>query len=304
VDNTTSGVGNPTFGRASVKILSNDTIGPGSLVILDAVHLPFGCSVWPAFWFEGQNWPDNGEIDLIENVNLATQNQYALHTTQGCQHPPANSTLVAETGILQQADCFNVTNGNTGCLIREKAANSFGSGFASAGGGAYAMLWTDEALTIWFFTRSAIPADLSTSNPNPASWPEPSAVYPASSCDFSKFFGPQTIIFDISVCGNFAGLPAVFSQTCQGNCLDLVQNPENYNDAYFEIRYLTVFTNSSTGFATSSAGAPGSSQTAPGGGGGPQGGAGVTIHSASHLAWGIVLGFAIPSALFVTSLFW
>lgn len=42
VDNTTSGVGNTTFGRPSVKLLSDYTIGPGNLVIMDAVHLPFG----------------------------------------------------------------------------------------------------------------------------------------------------------------------------------------------------------------------------------------------------------------------
>jgi hypothetical protein len=47
VDNTTSGAGNPTFGRNSVKILSNDTMGPGSLLIMDAVHLPFGVRLSP-----------------------------------------------------------------------------------------------------------------------------------------------------------------------------------------------------------------------------------------------------------------
>lgn len=45
VDNTSSGVGNPTFGRPSVKILSNDTLTAGSLMILDAFHLPFGVSL-------------------------------------------------------------------------------------------------------------------------------------------------------------------------------------------------------------------------------------------------------------------
>jgi len=260
VDNSTSGVGNPTYGRPSVKLLSNDTIGPGSLLIFDAIHLPFGCSVWPAFWTQGSNWPDDGEIDIVENVNLATNNQYALHTTQGCQHPPQGA--VQESGTLQQADCFNATNGNTGCLIRETQSNSFGQGFATNGGGAWAMLWTDEALTIWFFPRSAIPSDLPTANPNPSSWPEPSAVYPASSCDFSKFFGPQTIIFDITICGNFAGLPSVFNPSCTGTCTSLVQDPSNFGTAYFEIRYMTVFTNSSTGFASSTAAAIGTSPTA------------------------------------------
>ena len=42
VDNTTSGANDPTFGRPSVKVLSNYTFGENSLIIMDAVHMPFG----------------------------------------------------------------------------------------------------------------------------------------------------------------------------------------------------------------------------------------------------------------------
>ena len=42
VDNTTDGHMDPTFGRPSVKLLSNATVSQGSLTILDAVHMPFG----------------------------------------------------------------------------------------------------------------------------------------------------------------------------------------------------------------------------------------------------------------------
>ena len=44
VDNITNGVGNSTYGRLSVQIQSNNSIGPGSLIVVDAVHLPFGVS--------------------------------------------------------------------------------------------------------------------------------------------------------------------------------------------------------------------------------------------------------------------
>lgn len=44
VDNTTSGVGNSTFGRPSVKILSQATVSQGSLLLMDATHMPYGCS--------------------------------------------------------------------------------------------------------------------------------------------------------------------------------------------------------------------------------------------------------------------
>ena len=35
--------------RRSVRIFSNQT-WQGGLIIMDAVHAPFGCATWPAFW--------------------------------------------------------------------------------------------------------------------------------------------------------------------------------------------------------------------------------------------------------------
>lgn len=42
VDNTTNGANDPTFGRPSVKILSTAPVSEGSLVVMDALHVPFG----------------------------------------------------------------------------------------------------------------------------------------------------------------------------------------------------------------------------------------------------------------------
>lgn len=44
VDNSTNGANDPTFGRPSIKIMSNATVPAGSLVLMDAVHMPFGVS--------------------------------------------------------------------------------------------------------------------------------------------------------------------------------------------------------------------------------------------------------------------
>lgn len=241
VDNTTVGQGN-TFGRSSIKITSQATIASGSLLIMDAVHLPYGCSVWPAYWMQGPNWPNDGEIDIIENVNLATINRYSLHTLQGCTHPagPTNG----ETGQIISTDCFNQTNGNQGCIVQENKPNSYGAGFASIGGGAVAMRWdSTNGIQIWYFPRGSIPADLSTTSPNPDGWGPPSADYPQSSCDTSKFFSPQHLILDITLCGNFAGAANVFQETCQGVCTDLIKTPTNYDNAYFEIAYIRHFVN-------------------------------------------------------------
>lgn len=45
------------------------------------------------------------------------------------------------------------------------------------------------------------------------------------------------------MCGEFA--VDVFSQTCGSTgkqCTDLVVDPSNYHDAYWEIKYISVFT--------------------------------------------------------------
>jgi hypothetical protein len=52
----------------SVRIISMKTFYHG-LVIADFDRMPFGCSVWPSFWLVGPNWPNNGEIDIVEGVN-------------------------------------------------------------------------------------------------------------------------------------------------------------------------------------------------------------------------------------------
>lgn len=60
-------------GRGAVRVSSNETYQHG-LIIVDILHMPTGCGTWPAFWMVGANWPSDGEIDIVEGVNLDTQN--------------------------------------------------------------------------------------------------------------------------------------------------------------------------------------------------------------------------------------
>ena len=60
VDNTSSvTVGN---NRNSVRINTKDHYTVGSLWVTDMVHVPYGCSVWPAFWSSAADWPSGGEV--------------------------------------------------------------------------------------------------------------------------------------------------------------------------------------------------------------------------------------------------
>ena len=59
---TTSSLLSAPLPRPQVRLTSKDFYDYGSLWVFDANHLPYGCSVWPAFWTKGPVWPDDGEI--------------------------------------------------------------------------------------------------------------------------------------------------------------------------------------------------------------------------------------------------
>ena len=56
-------------GRDSIRVSSKPVYNHG-LFILDMDHMPNSeCGSWPAFWTFGPNWPNSGEIDIIEGMN-------------------------------------------------------------------------------------------------------------------------------------------------------------------------------------------------------------------------------------------
>ena len=55
--------------------------------------MPQGCGVWPAFWMFGPNWPNNGEIDIIEGVNNQPENGVTLHTSDGCDYANTSASF-------------------------------------------------------------------------------------------------------------------------------------------------------------------------------------------------------------------
>lgn len=94
-------------GRPSVRLSSNQTYNHG-LFIVDIQHMPTGCGTWPAFWLVGPDWPVGGEIDIVEGVNVDTQNGMTLHTS-----PAFDIANTNFTGYLTQGtDCNLGTLGN------------------------------------------------------------------------------------------------------------------------------------------------------------------------------------------------
>ncbi|KAH8091733.1 hypothetical protein BXZ70DRAFT_993891 [Cristinia sonorae] len=272
VDNTTSAIGDPTFGRNTVYLIGNTALNLGSLVIFDANHIPYGCSVWPGFFTQGAKWPEEGEIDIVENVNLATFNQYSLHTATTCNQAEG----ATQFGRTTNTNCTVVPelNQNTGCVVQETKPNSFGSSFAQARGGVFAMQWDKDGVRNWFWTRTEVPSDITSTNdhPDPTKWGIPSAFYPASGCDPKTTFGPQFLTLYINLCGAFAGNDNVFASTCGSvapNCSVLVPDAANYANAYWDINYLRVFTDGTTPSPSSTGSSGASNPTNTGGANSP-----------------------------------
>ncbi|KAL1407084.1 hypothetical protein Q8F55_006497 [Vanrija albida] len=241
-------------GRNSVRIHSN-RIWTGGMVILDAAHMPTGCGTWPAWWQNGPNWPEGGEIDILEGVNDVTNNQVSLHTGVGCTMPQdldSNQLGTLATGSWNAFDCSSANTQNQGCgVIDRKSSNSYGAGFNSAGGGVYALAWAKSGIKIWFFTRSAIPQDITSGSPNPDNWGTPVGNFPSDNCNPYQFFYDHFNIFDTTLCGDWAGADSVWSQSCAAStgfasCSDYVLNSGSaFEQAYWAINSVTYY-NSTT----------------------------------------------------------
>ncbi|KAI5210450.1 endo-1,3(4)-beta-glucanase [Aureobasidium subglaciale] len=232
-------------GRPSIRLSSKNVYNSGSLVILDLDHMPGNsCGSWPAYWMVGPSWPNGGEIDIIEGVNTQNHNAMTLHTADGCSiHDNGNFT-----GSLYSDDCYvnaaDQTN-NLGCQISTSQYNTYGDGFNNVGGGVYAMEWTDEAISIWFFQRGTIPANIQNGHPSPDStWGTPLSQF-TGCCDIPEFFSDNQIVFDVTFCGDWAGSVWSSDSTCSalsGSCTDYVaNNPSAFSNAYWSINSLQVF---------------------------------------------------------------
>ncbi|KAF8187147.1 concanavalin A-like lectin/glucanase domain-containing protein [Pholiota molesta] len=264
VDNTTTltaGAPGVAVNRNSVRLTSLDSYGMGSLIIIDALHIPFGCSVWPSFWTVGieTEWPLSGEIDIIEAINDMNNNQVALHTVQGCAQQVL--TPPAQTGHTVGTDC----SVPEGCLVTESQPNSYGPGFAAAGGGVYALQMEVSGICL----RPNVPPNIqsaTTSTPiDTSTWGLPTAAYPAgASCNVTQFFPPQNLVLLTTLCGVWAGVPSIYTSTCHtptGDCFtdNVLGNGSNYADAYWEIRYIRTYLSSSavpSGAPSPTAGSP------------------------------------------------
>ncbi|KAI7959185.1 hypothetical protein MJO28_002976 [Puccinia striiformis f. sp. tritici] len=229
--------------RKSVRLTSKKSFKYG-LVILDVMKMPFGCSTWPAFWTVGESWPQGGEIDIVEGVNMGTLNQMTLHSVPGCKVKDKMSENAS--GKVIHTDCDATGAGNIGCGVTDPSSASLGKGFNDNGGGVFVMEWKESGISIWRFNRTEIPEDLAKGeNPQPSKWSNPPISHWAQDdCNsLSQGFSKHKIVFDITLCGDWAGAAAVFNANglCSGSCSAAVKDPAVFKDAYWEVASVKLY---------------------------------------------------------------
>lgn len=241
----------PSQGRDSVRLSTNQTWNH-ALVIADISHMPSACGAWPALWMLGtsSNWPDAGEIDIVEGVNDQAINLMTLHTNAGVSIKNDSSSL---SGSVYTADCdVNAPNQapNTGCQIQDNSGTpSFGDPFNQNGGGVFAMEWTSRFIKIWFFPRDKIPSNVLSTSPDPAgngTWGKPNAMFEPQQLDaIDSHFKDQQLIVGTTLCGDWAGNAWNTSETCASKAPTCDQyvadNPAAFSEAYWAIDSLQVF---------------------------------------------------------------
>ncbi|SJL03994.1 uncharacterized protein ARMOST_07351 [Armillaria ostoyae] len=250
--------------RDSVRISSVKKYDSG-LFIASFSAMPYGCSVWPAWWTVGDNWPNQGEIDVLENVHNANANQYTFHTGEGCTIQ-ASDGMTAKLNNEQCAVSGGSDNAGCGMVDTSNPNYSYGKQFNEIGGGIFAHLWNDKGIQIWHFPKTSIPKDITAGTPNLANWGKPAAFLPnGASCDTGTHFKGHNLVIDTTLCGDWAN--GTYSGAgCPGTCSDAVKDPKNYKTAKWNINYIAVYSagGGSTGGNRSTAGTNVETGTEPG----------------------------------------
>jgi len=107
LDLTAIGSGsNWTSGRIQTPSAVAGAPAGGKLEVTASIQQPTGgLGYWPAFWMLGQGqWPENGEIDIMEDVNALSQHSGTLHcgTDPG---GPCNETSGIGSGLRACSGC-------------------------------------------------------------------------------------------------------------------------------------------------------------------------------------------------------
>jgi len=88
-------VNGKTYPYRSGLIESNGKYSFSYGVFEARIWTPAGSGVWPAFWSDGQSWPLDGEIDVLEAYGTDASSSFHYHYPGG--GPGGNSTVPGST---------------------------------------------------------------------------------------------------------------------------------------------------------------------------------------------------------------
>ncbi|PSR88613.1 concanavalin A-like lectin/glucanase domain-containing protein [Coniella lustricola] len=237
---TTSTYNASGTGRDSVRMTSKAMYNQG-LMIAEFSHMPAqACGAWPAFWSYGSPWLTMGEIDYYEGWDLQGHNRMAMHTN-GSLSGACTLTSSGTTGTILTESCVNDEE-ETGCGVEDDSGV-----WASSTGATFAMLWTDEAIKVWSWVPSSVPADVTAGAPVPSAsgWGEPTMMVEQDNCDLASSFANQQLVFNIDFCGDTAGAPTFWDVSCSAlsdTCASYVaENPTAFANTYFEIEGIKYY---------------------------------------------------------------
>lgn len=192
------------------------------LMTMHFTHVPFGHGVWPSFWTDGDDWPNNGELDLLEWANIDA-NKVSFHTGGGPNRCKLDAATLNKPGCPQFPD---VNGGGydchtdywtkpkmLGCGPYSTQAPRFNGEQWSQNPGVVAAQFTDAFIKVFYIPEAEMPSDLSEGVPNPDAWDKwILSYYPFSASERAvpgscpnRPFGPQKLVLSIELCGDWAG---------------------------------------------------------------------------------------------------
>jgi len=199
------------------------------------------------------DWPSGGEIDIIENINGENIIHNTIHTCpQMCDSEWNDDGVIINCANAQPNDV------NPGCSGKKYKVSVLE--------GTFACLWEQEAIRFYYWEPgSDVKADRGplSPNPNPSSWKfenlknsvilletdsecadELHQSWQCDNCSETNEcrFQNMKMIFNVTLCGVWAGNTFDTTKNAFNNCIDFIRSDgkEDINNKFMKIEYVSV----------------------------------------------------------------